>query len=165
LHDGFAANSLGSSFRSRSLMCRLLANFSKGMANVVKGMPGSITSIFSEAEDFEAALHEEGALGLLVTGCGEFRARLTQVPLHRLRLSAAEEHLPRIALVAVPADMILVSLPSGGGPAPIWGGIRIKAGEIMTLGAGQRLHARTDAPCRWGAIWLPAPELVRYGSR
>ena len=79
-------------------------------------MPGSVTSVFSDAKDFEAALRAEGCLGLLVTGPGQFRARLTQVALHRLRLSAAEEHLPRIAFVAVPAEMILVSLPRGGDP-------------------------------------------------
>ena len=127
-------------------------------------MPGSVTSVFSEVEDFAAALREEGCLGLLVTGPGQFRARLTQVALQRMRLSAVEEHLPRIALVAVPADMILVSLSRGSGPAPIWGGIRIGAGEIMTLGPGRHLHMRTDGPCRWGSIWLSAPELVRYGS-
>jgi len=52
-------------------------------------MPGSVTSVFSEPGDFEAALREEGGLGLLVTGRGQFRARLTQVKLHRMRLSAA----------------------------------------------------------------------------
>jgi hypothetical protein len=45
---------------------------------------------------------------------GQFRARLTQVKLHRLRLTAAEEQLSRIAFVAVPADLILVSLPKLG---------------------------------------------------
>jgi hypothetical protein len=44
-----------------------------------------------------------------------FRARLTQVALHSLRLSATDEHLPRIAFVAVPADTILVLLPRGRG--------------------------------------------------
>ena len=127
-------------------------------------MPGSVTSVFGEAKDFEVALRAEGCLGLLVTGPGRFRARLTQVALHRLRLSAAEEHLPRIALIAVPADMVLVSLARGRGPAPIWGGVRIGAGEIMTLEAGQRLHMRTDGACLWGSIWVPEPELVRYGS-
>jgi AraC-like DNA-binding protein len=24
-------------------------------------------------------------------------------------------------------------------------------------------HARTDGPCRWGTIWLPVEELIRYG--
>jgi hypothetical protein len=127
-------------------------------------MPGSVTSVFSEAEDFETALREEGCLGLLVTGPGAFRARLTQVALHRLRLSAAEEYLPRVALVTVPADMILIVLPYGNGPPPIWGGIGMRTSDIMTLGAGQRLHTRTDGPSRWGSIWLPAAALVRYGS-
>ena len=36
-------------------------------------MPGSVISVFSEAEDFAAALREEGCLGLLVTGRGSFR--------------------------------------------------------------------------------------------
>jgi hypothetical protein len=126
-------------------------------------MPGSVTSVFSEAEDFEAALCKEGCLGLLVTGSGQFRARLTQVALHRLRLSAADENLPRIARVTVPADMILVSLARGRASAPIWGGVRLGTDEIMTLGAGQCLHMRTDGPCRWGSIWLPATELVQYG--
>lgn len=126
-------------------------------------MPGSVTSVFSEPGDFEAALREEGGLGLLITGRGQFRARLTQVKLHRLRLSAAEEQLSRIAFVAVPADLILVSLPIGDRPAPIWGGIRMRAGEIITLGPGQRAHARTDGPSRWGSIWLPAQDLAGYG--
>jgi hypothetical protein len=85
-------------------------------------MPGSVTSVFSEPGDFEAALREEGGLGLLITGRGQFLARLTQVKLHRMRLSAAEEQLSRIAFVAVPADLILVSLPIRGRPGLIWGG-------------------------------------------
>jgi hypothetical protein len=92
-------------------------------------MPGSVTSVFSEADEFRAALLEEGHLGLLVTGPGAFRARLTQVALHRMRLSAAEEYLPRIAFVAVPHDMILVSLANRSGPSPIWGGDRDASGR------------------------------------
>jgi hypothetical protein len=87
-------------------------------------MPGSVTSVFSEADEFGAALLEEGYLRLLFTGPGAFRARLTQVALRRIRLSAAEEYLPRIAFVAVPHDMILVSLANRSGPSPIWGGPR-----------------------------------------
>ena len=74
-------------------------------ASLLREMPGSVTSVFGEAADFEAALREEGCLGLLVTGQGAFRARLTQIALHRLRISAGEEKLPRIALFAVPAEI------------------------------------------------------------
>jgi hypothetical protein len=127
-------------------------------------MPGSVTSVFSEAEDFAAALREEGGLGVLVTGAGEFRARLTRVALHNLRLSAGDEQLPRVAVVAVPPGMILVALARGRAPGPIWGGVRLGADEIMTLGAGERLHMRTDGRSRWGSIWSPAADLARYGT-
>jgi AraC-like DNA-binding protein len=126
-------------------------------------MPSSVTSVFSEPGDFEAALREDGVLSTLVTGRGQFRARLTQLTLHRLRLLAAEEHLPRIAFVAVPADAVLVLLPISNGASPIWGGIGMRAGEIITLGPDHRAHARTDGPCRWGTIRLPARDLARYG--
>ena len=127
-------------------------------------MPGSVTSVFSEAKDFAAALRGEGWLGLLVTGAGEFRARLTQVTLHHLRLTAAEERLPRIGVAAVPPDLILVSLARGSGPEPIWGGVRLGQREIIMLGVGQRLYMRTDGPCRGGSIGLPVSKLARYGS-
>jgi AraC family ethanolamine operon transcriptional activator len=64
----------------------------------------------------------------------------------------------------VPAETILVALPIGSEPMPIWGGIRMRAGEIITLGAGRPMHVRTEGACRWSSIWLPAAEFVRYGS-
>jgi AraC-like DNA-binding protein len=127
-------------------------------------MPGSVISAFSEAADFETALREGGCRGLLVTGPGAFSARLTRIALLRLRLSAAEEQLPRILLLAVPPGTILVALPGTAESAPMLGGIRMEPGEIMTLGPGQRLHIRSYGPYRWGAIWSPASELIRYGS-
>jgi hypothetical protein len=127
-------------------------------------MPGSVTSVFSETEDFEAALREEGYLGLLVTGQGAFRARLTQIALHRLRISAGEEQLARVALFAVPAEMILVALPIAGEPMPVWGGIRMRADEIINLGGDRPIHVRTEGACRWSSIWVPAAEIVCYGS-
>jgi AraC-like DNA-binding protein len=127
-------------------------------------MPGTVTSAFSEAADFEAALREGGCLGLLVTGPGAFRARLTRIALLQLQLSAAEEYLARILLLAVPPGTMLVALPGAGEPSPVLGGISMGPREIMTLGPGERLHMRSYGPYRWGAIWLPVSELVRYGS-
>ncbi len=101
-------------------------------------MPRAFTSVFGEPDDFLAALSEEGVVEFLVAGGGQFRARLTQVGLHNLRLSAGEEHLPRVDPYCRAADDPVRY--DGQGPAPIWGGITIAAGEIMTLGAGQRLH-------------------------
>jgi hypothetical protein len=87
-------------------------------------MRGSVISLFSEPDEFQAALREDGVLNLLVTGSGQFRARLTQVRLHHLRLSAGDEYLSRIAFAAVPQDVLFVTLPLGDRPAPIWCGSR-----------------------------------------
>jgi hypothetical protein len=77
-------------------------------------MPVSRASIFGEAEGFQAALSADGAAGLLVTGHGQFRARLTQVELDRLRLTAVEEAQPRMAFVTVPAGMVLTTAGVAG---------------------------------------------------
>ena len=87
---------------------------------------------------------------------------MAQIALHRLHLSAAEEHLPRISFVVAPADTVLVLLPIDGGPSPIWGGIATRADEILTLAPDQRVHSRTDGPCRWGTMRLPARDLSQY---
>jgi AraC-like DNA-binding protein len=130
---------------------------------LAKEMPASVTSVFSEPDDFQAALRADGVLRLLITGHGQFRARLTQVTLQHLRLSAGDEQLSRIAFVAVPADMILVVLPISDRPAPIWDGIAMQGGEVLTFGPGVRIHARTEGPCRWGAIRSPSEYLAQYG--
>ena len=126
-------------------------------------MPGSVTSVFGGPDDFHAALREDGVLSLLVTGNGPFRARLTQVALDHMHLSTGDEHLSRIAFVGVPADTLLVSLPIGDRPGPIWGGVETQASELMTFGPGQRIHTRTTGPCRWGAIRLSSEDLAEYG--
>jgi AraC-like DNA-binding protein len=126
-------------------------------------MPGSRASVFGEAEDFEAALSADGVTALLVTGHGQFRARLTQVDLEQLRLTAIEESQPRIAFVTVPAGTILVSFPIEEGPSPVWGVTEVRTGEMITFGSGGRLHARTPGPSRWGAIQAADQQLARYG--
>ena len=130
-------------------------------------MPFSTTSVFGEPDNFQAALcgtvqDNVGSLELFVTTCGRFQARLTQVELHLLRLSAVEEHLPRIGFQEVPATKILVAFPIGDQPAPVWGGIRPREGDFVTFGPGHRGHMRTDGPCRWCCIWFPAQELLDY---
>jgi AraC-like DNA-binding protein len=125
-------------------------------------MPGSVTSVFSEPDDFQAALHREGGSGLLVTAFGDFRARLTQLDLHSLRLSAVEEALPRILFLAVPPNELLASFPIGDLPSPIWGGMGPGKGEFLTFGPGHRVHMRTHGPCRWGAIRFAVGELADY---
>jgi AraC-like DNA-binding protein len=126
-------------------------------------MRGSVTSVFSEPEEFRAAMAAEGSMSFVFTGRGRFRARSTQVKLNRLRLLSIEENLPRIAFLRVPSDTIFVGLSIESREPPIWGGIPADGRELITVGAGQGAHTRTAGPCHWGAIWLPDPEFIHYG--
>ena len=127
-------------------------------------MPESIAAAFSEPEDFETALRMEGLRSLLITTRGQFGARFTRVSLNEMSLSAAQENLPRIGFVAVPAKTLLVSFATGTGPAPICGGLGLRSGELFTVFPGEQFHARISGPSQWGAIWLPVESLLKYGA-
>src|SRR5260221_1434168 len=134
-----------------------------GARTMIK-MLSSFSQTFDEQEDFETAFRAEGCHGLVVTGRGQFRVQLTQIALHFLHLSAAEEQLSRIAFMAVPRDMVLLTFPIGSEALPICGGLGAQAGEIMTLSPGEQVHAPTDGLSRLGAIMLPAITMIPYVS-
>src|SRR5215472_7669705 len=127
-------------------------------------MPESVTSAFSEPEDYEAALRGEGVLSLLISGGGQFRAKLTQISLSATRLSAAEERLPRIAFVSIPADTMAILFPVGRASAPVCGGISVGSGELLTLCSGEQFHARTGGISHWGSIHVRVRRLIEYGA-
>ena len=118
-------------------------------------MRRSVTSVFSQMDDLRAAIGPECEFDSVLTRRGRFHARLTQVVLHRLRLTDLQENLPRIAFIRVPKDTILVALTVGNGDPQVWGGASIQVSDLVTLGPDNCVHARTDGPCRWGAIWFP----------
>jgi hypothetical protein len=126
-------------------------------------VPESVTSFFTEPAEFATALAKEGISNFVITGHGQFRARLTSIALHSFRLLAGEESLSRIAFITVPDDMILVVLQPGTGRASAWGGIVMQSGDIVTLGAGSRAHVRMD-DCRWATILVSALDLAGFGS-
>ncbi len=106
----------------------------------------------------------DGSIGFVFTRGGRFRVRSTEVKLDHLRLLSVEESLPRIAFIRVPSETILVGLSIECSVPPTWGGIRLHSKELITLGAGQCAHMRTEGPCHWGVIWLPVQEFTRYSS-
>lgn len=127
-------------------------------------MPGSTISVFGDPDDYQAALREDGAVDLLVTGRGAFRARLTRLRLVRMHLLAGEESLARIAFIRSAPRLVRISLPLRNNTSMFLGEIPFGGGEIVTHGPGQHLHERTEGPRVWRTIWLPAEVLARYGK-
>jgi len=126
-------------------------------------MPGSTILLCSEPDEFEAALRHGGHVELLVTGGGDFQSRLIRIALPRISLLTVEETLSRIAFVSPATGWLVVVVPLAREPSEVWAGIPLRDGTIITLGAGQPVHARTLGPCHSGVICLAGKDLAGYG--
>ena len=128
-------------------------------------MPASTMSVFSNACDLEEALRNVGDVHLIVTGRGEFLARLTQVELQRLRLWAVHEHVSRIDFLKDPTGHGAGAVHHRRSAVADLEWNRLNKGEILTCGPSHRLHMRTEGPSHWGAVSLPADEFRAYFDR
>lgn len=127
-------------------------------------MRGSVTSTFSDPEEFQAAMSADLNISFLFTGSGRFRARSTDVKLNHLRLVSIEVSLPCIAFIRLPPEIVLVGLLLESTGTPTWGGIAVDNRELITLGTGQGAHMRSEGPCHWGTVLVPVREFTRYGG-
>jgi AraC-like DNA-binding protein len=126
-------------------------------------MPRSTLSVFSEPDDFQAALKEGGCVDLIVSGYGKFRVRLSRITLHRMRLAAGEERQSRVAFISLPPRFVRVTLPMGPPGSLVSSGIATQPNEVVMHSTGHRFHERTNGPCRWGTMWILANDLVASG--
>lgn len=126
-------------------------------------MPGSTLSVFSEPDDFQQALREEGCVDLIVTGNGKFRSNLSLIELHRMRLAEGDERQSRVAFIAVPPRFARVTLPMGSANSLVCSGIAVQPGEIVTHSSGHRFHERTNGPCRWGTMSILTSDFATFG--
>jgi hypothetical protein len=102
-------------------------------------MPGNGTHAFTEPGDYEASLC--GAkIDLVVTGRGRFKVVLTWAELRQLHLLCSQEDLASIAYVELPAHLAYVAFPTRFDPPPIWGGVKLRPGNIVFHSCGELMH-------------------------
>jgi AraC-like DNA-binding protein len=114
-------------------------------------MRGSAAFVCSSPDDFAAVLADLH-MHVLVMAAGRFVAQVTHVAVQSLRLTLCEEALPRIAHMSLAAGTACVLFPIRDGSVARFAGVEVGFGQIILLGAGQRLHARTPPGFQWGAI-------------
>jgi hypothetical protein len=124
-------------------------------------MPTSTISVFSEPEDFRAAMRANGVVTLVVSDGAEYWARLARISLNRMRLFAGEEQASRVASMFISPGFVRVSLPAEPAASLTWDGIRARRNEITTHSARHRFNEQTDGACRWSTIWLRAADLAK----
>lgn len=125
-------------------------------------MPDNGTSTFSNPDDYQAGIGD-AKVNLIVTGGGNFKARLTWLTLRHLRVLQGCENLPRIAYISLSPDRAFVSFPTSGSPS-IWAGHELRVGDIVFHGGGERTHHRTSGDSKWGLLSVPPDQLVACGK-
>jgi AraC-like DNA-binding protein len=155
LHSGPRTNSLPLFFDEPALAARCLFNEAKRMIECG-------TTTFVSPDGYETAVPGATA-DLVLTGRGDFKARLTWLKLHELSIFRAREDLARIAYLSLSPAQTFVSFPIGSGTPLLWSGLELRRGDIVFHARGERSHQRTMGAMQWGLVSLPPERLAAYG--
>jgi AraC-like DNA-binding protein len=128
------------------------------MSSETKRMTDNGTATYTNPIDYQAAI-ARADIKLTITTGADFRARLTWLRLHNLRVLRGCEKLPVIAYVSLPPAQAFVSFPTAASSS-IWAGHELRAGDIVFHGREERTHHWTSGKSQWGLVSLPAGELA-----
>ena len=121
------------------------------------------TAMFANPDDYQAGIGD-AHVSLIVTGGGDFKARLTWLNLRRFHVLCGCENLPRIAFISLLPAQVFVSFPANAGAPLIYDGFRLKFGDVVFHSRGERMHQRTSGESQWGLISLPPEQLAACGK-
>lgn len=119
---------------------------------------------FTALEDLRPARLGYGEFDLELTERARLRARSTRVALANLWLFDVECELPTVGCAQIPDGVLMVALSMRGSEPLRWGGISAEPRDMVTIGPAQFVHLRTDAACRFAAIWLPAAKFAALAT-
>src|SRR5215831_18554398 len=126
-------------------------------------MPGGGTRTFFEPDYYEAGLRQ-AQIDAIIVPSGKFKARLTWAELHHLQVLRCEEDPPPVAYIQFAPQLAFVTFPAYSEPLPVWGGTKLRAGEIMFHGRGERLHQSVPGSFAWSVIAVAPAQLEYYGG-
>jgi AraC-like DNA-binding protein len=121
------------------------------------------TATFANPDDYQAGIGD-ASVNLIVTGGGDFNARLTWLNLRQLHVLRGRENLPRVAYVALSPARSFVSFPTSVSSPLTYGGLGLQFGDVVFHSPGERTHQRTNGECQWGLISLPPEQLAACGK-
>jgi AraC-like DNA-binding protein len=121
------------------------------------------TARFANPDDYQAGIGD-AHVSLIVTGGGDFKARLTWLNLRRLHVLCGCENLPRIAFISLLPAQVFVSFPANAGAPLTYDGFGLKFGDVVLHSRGERMHQRTSGESQWGLISLPPEQLAACGK-
>jgi AraC-like DNA-binding protein len=126
-------------------------------------MAESGTATFANSDDYQAGIGD-ASVNLIITGGGDFRARLTWLNLRHLHVLRGFEGPPRVAYISLSPARVFVSFPTSEGPSLTYGGLGLQFGDVVFHSRGERTHQRTKGESQWGLMSLPPEQLAACGK-
>jgi AraC-like DNA-binding protein len=124
-------------------------------------MPASGSSIFTNADGYQKCVRD--ILNLVALHPSDFNARLTWVELPELSLLRAQEGLPRLAYMTLPARLAFITFLTQRGTPLIHGGSELQFGELLCHSLGEHAHQRTTGPTNWGSVAMTPTAMMAFG--
>jgi AraC-like DNA-binding protein len=124
-------------------------------------MAASGTAVFTDPADYRAGI-DDANLDFVLTGRGDFRARLTWLKLRGLHLLRGREGVPRIAYVSMAPARAAFSFSVAADTQSVWNGVEVQFGDIVLHSGGERAHQWTLGASHWGLVSLRPGQLAYY---
>ena len=125
-------------------------------------MSSGFVRTFTDPDEYRKAVLP-AELRLIVTGCGQFEAKLTQIKLGSLWMQRGHFSLPAIVHSSIPKDRRMFFLQFDIDQAPIsHSGSEIAASEIICYPLGSEHHYRASADYRCGGMSLSQESFAAY---
>ena len=126
-------------------------------------MPSSAVYSFTEPDAYFASIRTAEVKGV-VTARGDYRAEMTRIDLHRLRMQRGAENLPRVMNVRRRDPRVSVFFMTEQEQASLHvRGMELAKDEIAVLGTGSADHHLSSAASRWGSMSLTPEDFVAAG--
>jgi len=127
-------------------------------------MPSSVVRRFADPDDYTAAIRASRGAELLVTGPGQFAAKLVRFDFHQLWMQRFQESLPRIGHSAVSPDRAVVMIRTRPGPGLSLNGIEMAPNGIIRLSERHAFFQRSSGPACFATMSLPVEAMVTAGA-
>jgi AraC-like DNA-binding protein len=116
------------------------------------------TATYIDPIDYQDAI-ARADIKLTITAGADFRARLTWLKLHNIRLLRGCEKQSVTAYVSLSPALAFLSFPTAASSCN-WAGRQLQVGDIVFHGRGERTHHWTREQSDWGLVSLPPEELA-----
>ena len=121
------------------------------------------TATFNDSDEYQAGIGS-ASVSLVLTGRGDFKARLTWLKFRHLQALCGRENVSRIACVSLLPGRVFASLCLKSEAPTTWSGVELRPGDVVFHSLGERTHQRTKGVNHWGMISLPPERLAAYGK-